>query len=317
MGRYLLRRLLVALLLAVGAASLVFVLLHAVPGDPVRIFLGDFATEDQVVAVRHKMGLDRSLPEQYAGWLLGVARGDLGISLAQNVPVANLVGERVPRTLELAGLSVLLALAIGVPLGVGAALHRGQAWDLALTLASLASLSVPAYVGGTLLVLVFAVQLHWLPASGYVAFQDNPTRHLSLLIAPCLTLASHLAASIARMTRSSVLEVLHHDYVRTARAKGLVEGQVLRRHVLRNAFLPVATIVGVQAGNLLGGAVIVETIFAWPGLSTLLFHAIGTRDFPVVQGCVLAISALFILFTLVVDTFNGVVDPRIAHASAP
>jgi peptide/nickel transport system permease protein len=301
--------------LVLGAATLVFLLLHAVPGDPVRIFLGDFATEDQIQAVRHKMGLDRSVPEQYLAWLVGIAHGDLGVSLAQNQPVTSLLLERLPRTLELTLLSILLALAVGVPLGVGAALRRGRLPDVLLTLGALGSLSVPVYVSGTVLVLVFAVGLHWLPASGYVSFEQDPLRHLSLLVAPCITLASHLAASLTRMTRSAVLEAIGQDYVRTARGKGLAEAAVLVRHVLRNSLIPITTTVGVQAGNLLGGAVIVETIFSWPGLSSLLFRGIETHDYPVVQGSVLLISSLFILFTLTVDLVNGLTDPRLARGA--
>jgi peptide/nickel transport system permease protein len=316
MQQYLLRRLAVAVVLVLGAATLVFFLLHAVPGDPVRIFLGDFATEDQIQAVRHKMGLDRSIPEQYLAWLLGIVQGDLGISLAQNRPVVGLLLDRLPRTLELTLLSILLALVVGIPLGLGAALRRGRLPDVLLTLGALGSLSLPVYVSGTVLVLIFAVGLHWLPASGYVAFEQDPLRHLSLLVAPCITLASHLAASLTRMTRSSVLEAISQDYVRTARGKGLAEPAVLIRHVLRNSLIPITTTVGVQAGNLLGGAVIVETIFAWPGLSSLLFRGIETHDYPVVQGCVLVISSLFILFTLTVDVVNGLTDPRLASGQS-
>jgi peptide/nickel transport system permease protein len=315
MLHYLLRRLVVAVVLIFGAASLVFVLLHAVPGDPVRIFLGDFATEAQMLAVRQKMGLDRPIPEQYVAWLLGVAHGDLGTSLAQNTSVSGLLLERLPRTLELTLVSILLALLVGIPLGIGAALRRGRLPDVLLTLGALGSLSVPVYVSGTVLVLIFAVGLHWLPASGYVEFQQNPLRHLSLLVAPCITLASHLAASLARMTRSSVLETIGQDFVRTARGKGLGESAVLLRHVLRNSLVPITTTVGVQAGNLLGGAVIVETIFSWPGLSSLMFRGIETHDYPVVQGCVLLISALFILFTLIMDVVNALTDPRLAHGA--
>jgi peptide/nickel transport system permease protein len=313
--RYLLRRLVIAVVLIFGAATLVFVLLHAVPGDPVRIFLGDFATEAQMQAVRHQMGLDRPILEQYFAWLLGVAHGDLGTSLAQNTSVFGLLVDRLPRTLELTLISILLALLVGIPIGVGAALYRGRLPDVLLTLGALGSLSVPVYVSGTVLVLIFAVGLHWLPASGYVALEQNPLRHMSLLVAPCLTLASHLAASLARMTRSSVLEVIGQDYVRTARSKGLAEAAVLVRHVLRNSLVPITTTVGVQAGNLLGGAVIVETIFAWPGISSLMFRGIETHDYPVVQGCVLLISALFILFTLVMDVVNAVTDPRLASGA--
>jgi peptide/nickel transport system permease protein len=313
---YLLGRLLIAVVLVIGAATLVFVLLHAVPGDPVRIFLGDFATADQMQAVRHKMGLDQPLPEQYLNWLLGVAHGDLGTSLAQNTSVSGLLLDRLPRTLELTLAAILLAVLIGVPLGIGAALNRGRTPDVMLTLTALGSLSVAVYVSGTVLVLIFAVGLHWLPASGYVDFTQDPVRHVSLLIAPCVTLASHLAASLARMTRSSLLEVIGQDYVRTARGKGLADTAVLLRHVLRNALVPITTTVGVQAGNLLGGAVIVETIFAWPGLSSLMFRGIETHDYPVVQGSVLLISSLFILFTLVMDVVNALTDPRLARQGA-
>jgi len=313
MVKHIVRRLLVAVVLVLGAASLVFLMLHAVPGDPVRVFVGDFATEEQVAAIRSKMGLDRPLPVQYFDWLSGVVRGDLGQSLAMSIPVSRLIMERVPRTLEVAGVSILLGLLIGLPIGITAALRRGRPEDVGLTASSLLTLSIPAYVSGTILVLVFAVWLRWLPASGFVSFSENPVRHMQLLILPCVTLASHLAASIARMTRSSVLEVITQDYVRTARSKGLSERLVLVRHVLRNSLLPVTTIVGLQAGNLLGGTVIVEVIFAWPGLSTLLFRGIETRDFPVVQGCVLVISSLFIMITLLVDIVNGALDPRVAQ----
>ena len=313
MVKYIIRRLLVAVVLVLGAASLVFVMLHAVPGDPVRVFVGDFATEEQVAAIRSKMGLDRPLPVQYLEWLGGIVRGDLGQSLAMSIPVSRLILERLPRTLEVAGISILLGLLVGLPIGITAALRRGRPEDVGLTASSLVTLSIPAYVSGTVLVLIFAVWLRWLPASGFVSFSDNPVRHLQLLILPCVTLASHLAASIARMTRSSVLEVITQDYVRTARAKGLAERLVLLRHVLRNSLLPVTTIVGLQAGNLLGGTVIVEVIFAWPGMSTLLFRGIETRDFPVVQGCVLVISSLFIIITLLVDILNGALDPRVAQ----
>lgn len=315
MGRYLLRRLLLAIVLMLGASTLVFVLLHAVPGDPALIFLGDFGTEEQVAAVRRKMGLDRPLYEQYLTWLWDVARFDLGVSLAQNLPVSNLVLQRLPRTLEIAGLSILLAVVTGIPIGIATALRRGRFSDVGLTAGALVSLSVPTYVTGTVLVLLFAVSLQWLPASGFVNFNENPVRHLQLLVLPCVTLASHLAASIVRMTRSSVLEVVNQDYVRTARSKGASEQAVLWGHVMRNALLPITTIVGIQAGNLMGGTVIVEMIFAWPGLSTLLFRGIETRDFPVVQGCVLVISGLFILFTLIVDVVNGLIDPRIARGA--
>jgi peptide/nickel transport system permease protein len=286
-----------------------------VPGDPVRVFLGEFASEEQIVAAQHKLGLDRPLHVQYVSWLTGIVRGDFGVSLALNLPVSKLILERIPRTLELTLVAIVLALLMGVPLGVSAALRRGTALDVGLTMSSLVALSVPIYVSGTIFVLLFAVRLRWLPASGFVNFAEDPRRHVLLLILPAFTLALYLAASIARMTRSSVLEVINQDYVRTARSKGLRNSVVITRHVMRNAVIPIATIVGIQAGNLLGGAIIAEQIFAWPGLSSLIFQAITTRDFPVVQGTVLVISSLFILFTVIVDVFNGIVDPRVAHGA--
>lgn len=310
MKRYILHRLLLTVVLAFCAASLVFGLLHAVPGDPVRIFMGEFATDDQIAVVRRQMGLDRPLAVQYVNWLGGMVRGDLGDSLMLKVPVRELIMDRLPRTFELVATSICLGLLIGLPIGIISALHRGKGLDLGLTASTLLTLSIPNYVVGTVLVLLLAVRLKWFSASGYVAFSDDPVSHIKLLILPCLTLGSHLAASVARFTRSSVLEVMALDYVRTARSKGLSERRVLRSHILRNGLLPVTTIVGLQAGNLLGGTVIVEAIFAWPGLSTLLFQGINTHDYPVVQGTVLVIAVLFIFLNLFVDILNGIIDPR-------
>jgi peptide/nickel transport system permease protein len=315
-GQYLLRRMLIAIALIIGSATMVFLLLQTIPGDPVRMFLGDFATEEQVVAVRHEMGLDRSLLAQYLDWLGGLPFGDLGTSLATDQPVLQVIGERLPRTMELVVVSIVLGLLIGIPAGVIAAYRRGSRVDTGVTIATLISLSVPSYVIGTLLVLVFSVQRRWLPSSGYAAIVDDPQRHIELLILPSITLGLVLAASIARMTRSSVLETMNLDYVRTARAKGLSESSVRKRHVIRTGLIPITTTVGIQAGNLLGGTIIVESIFAWPGLSTLLFRGIELRDFPVVQGCVLVISGLFILLTLLVDILNGVIDPRISAGAS-
>lgn len=316
MAQYIIRRLLVVLLLAFGAVTLVFLLLHAVPGDPAANFLGDFATPAQVKAVRHQLGLDQPLPVQYFDYIKGVVQGNFGQSLSLTVPVSQLLLDRLPRTLELVVISVILGVLFGIPIGVLAALHRGRLLDTALSVTTLTTLSIPAYVSGTVLVLIFAVRLRWLPASGYTSFTADPIGHIKLLILPCLTLASILTATVARFTRSSVLEVMSEDFVRTARSKGIHERQVLVRHVLRNSLLPVTTVVGLQAGHLLGGTVIVEIIFAWPGIATLLFQGIGAHDYPVVQGCVFVISVLFILINLFVDILNGFIDPRTAHGTA-
>jgi len=316
MGLYILRRLLTACALIIGSATVVFLLLQSIPGDPVRMFMGDYATQEQVSAVRHELGLDRPIFTQYMDWLFGMLRGDLGTSLSLSRPVVDIIAERIPRTLELVATSVLLALLIGMPIGIISAYRRASATDVGLTAVTLLALSVPTYVTGTLFVLLFSVANRWLPASGYTSITEDPIGHFKVLILPSVTLALVLAASITRMTRSSVLETLNQDYVRTARAKGLKESKIMTRHVLRNGLVPITTTVGIQAGNLLGGTIIVEQIFAWPGLSTLLFRGIETRDFPVVQGSVLVVSALFVVFTLIVDVVNGVIDPRIADGAA-
>jgi peptide/nickel transport system permease protein len=312
MGQYILRRALQAIMLAIGASTLTFILLHAVPGDPVRTILGEFATDEQVEALRHQIGLDRPIPEQYVVWLGNAARGDLGNSIAMNLPVSELIADRLPRTAELVALAIVFALAIGIPIGVISALNRGGRIDSGLTGVALLFLSVPSYVIGTLLVIVMGIQLRWLPASGYVPFGDDPIGHLKLLILPVTTLTLPLSASIARFTRSSVLEVVSQDYVRTARSKGLLERQVIQGHVLRTSLLPVTTVVGLRAGQLLGSIIIVETIFTWPGLSSLLFQGINTKDYPVVQGCVIVTALLFLLINLFVDVVNGLIDPRVA-----
>jgi len=315
MGSYILRRILIAIFLVIGAATLVFGLLRAVPGDPALVFLGEYAGPEQIEAVRHQMGLDKPLLAQYGSWLLGMARGDLGNSLVSQLPVSQLILDTVLRSAELVVIGITLGLLIGIPIGVWSALHRAEAVDVGMTVGSLISLSTPSYVSGTVLVLLFAVHWQWLPSSGYVSWLDDPVEHIKLLILPSITLGAHLAATIARFTRSSVLDVIHQDYVRTARAKGLHEQQVIRRHVLRNSLLPITTIVGLQAGHLIGGLVIIETIFAWPGLATLLFTGINTQDYPVVQGCVVVICGLFIMINLAVDVLNGIIDPRVSQGA--
>jgi peptide/nickel transport system permease protein len=315
MGSYILRRIIVAFFLVIGAATLVFALMRAVPGDPVVSFLGEYATSEQIEAVRHELGLDRPILVQYVNWLFQLVQGDFGQSLVSQLPVRQLILDTILRSAELVVIGILIGLAAGIPLGVVSALRRAQPTDIGITVGSLTGLSLPTYVSGTLLVLLLAVQWQWLPSSGYVSFLDDPIQHVKLLIMPSLTLGINLTATIARFTRASVLDVLHHDYVRTARSKGLHERHVVRRHVLRTSLLPVTTIVGLQAGHLIGGLIIIETIFAWPGLATLLFTGIHTQDYPVVQGCVVVICGLFILINLAVDVLNGIIDPRVSQGA--
>ena len=296
-------RLAAAALTALGACTLVFLLLHLVPGDPVEAMLGEGARPADRTALTAALGLDRPLGAQYLSYLERLGRLDLGRSFVYQRPVADLLAERLPATLTLALAALGLALLTAIPLGVLAACRRGRAADGAATAFSLLGSSIPNFWLGPLLILLFSLWLGWTPVSG--------REGLTSLVLPALTLGTSLAAVLARMVRSGVLEVLGEDYVRTARAKGLSPSAVLWRHALRNAWLPVLTLVGLQLGGLLGGAVITETVFAWPGLGSLLVEAIQGRDYPVVQGCVLLVSLAYILVNTGTDLAYVWLDPRI------
>lgn len=303
---YLVPRLLSALITVAGVAVLVFLLIHLIPGDPVERMLGESARPADREALRAALGLDVPLPRQLLDYAAGLLRGDLGSSLVSDRPVAILIGERVPATLELAAAALAIALLVAVPLGVTAARRHDTVWDISAMGFSLLGVSIPNFWLGPMLILVFSLWLGWTPVSG----RENPAS----LVLPALTLGTSLAAVLARMVRSSLLEVLGEDYVRTARAKGLSERAVIWRHALRNALLPVITLIGLQLGALLGGAVITETVFSWPGIGSLLVDAIQARDYPVAQGCVLVISLAYVLVNLLTDLLYAVVDPRIQLA---
>ena len=292
-----------ALIVIFGVCTLVFLLLHLVPGDPVDAMLGESARPADRAALRASLGLDQPLLEQYTRYLVGLARLDLGQSFQDQRPVSTVLAERLPATLQLAAAALLLALVLAIPLGVLAAKHRGGPIDGAAMGFSLLGISLPNFWLGPLLILVFSLWLGWTPVSG----NDGAVS----LVLPAITLGTGLAAVLARMVRASVLEVLGEDYIRTARAKGLSEAAVLRRHALRNAWLPVLTLVGLQLGGVLGGAVITETVFAWPGVGSLLVESIQSRDYPVVQGCVLLISVLYVLVNALTDLAYVRIDPRI------
>jgi ABC-type dipeptide/oligopeptide/nickel transport system permease component len=292
-----------ALIVVVGVCTLVFLLLHLVPGDPVDAMLGESARPADRTELRRALGLDRPLMTQYIAYLAGLARLDLGRSFQDQRAVAEVLAERLPATLELAGAALALALVLAIPLGVLAARFRGRHVDSAAMGFSLLGISIPNFWLGPVLILIFSLQLGWTPVSG----RDGPMS----LVLPAVTLGTALAAILARMVRASVLEVLGEDYVRTARAKGLGEVAVMRRHALRNAWLPVLTLVGLQLGALLGGAVITETVFAWPGVGSLLIEAIRGRDYPVVQGCVLLISLTYVIVNTATDVVYAWIDPRI------
>lgn len=292
-----------ALFVVLGVCTLVFLLLHLVPGDPVEAMLGERAQAADRAALQAALGLDLPLWEQYLRYMMGLARLDLGASFLDQRPVTAILAERLPATLRLAGASLLLAVVIALPLGVLAARHRGGAVDSAAMTFSLLGISLPNFWLGPLLILVFSLWLGWTPVSG----DEAP----GSLILPAITLGTALAAILARMVRASMLEVLSEDYVRTARAKGLGEAAVLWHHALRNAWLPVLTVIGLQLGGLLAGAVITETVFAWPGIGSLLVESIKARDYPVVQGCVLLISLCYVLVNALTDLAYAWADPRI------
>ncbi|MDI6894786.1 MAG: ABC transporter permease [Bacillota bacterium] len=310
MHAYALRKLMLAVPVLLGVSVLVFLIVHLTPGDPARLLAGPEAYEEDIQAIRVRLGLDQPLPVQYGRFLKGVVEGDLGTSFRSGRPVAEEIWTRFPYTVELASVSLVLAIAAGVLVGVFSAARQNSAWDAGTMGAALMGISVPTFWLGLLLMLLFSYYLGWLPASGRGGPLWTPAGLESILM-PAIALGSPSGAVIARLTRSSLLEVLSQDYVRTARAKGLPERVVLYRHALKNALIPVVTVAGLRLGALLGGAVITEQVFAWPGVGTLVVNAINARDYPVVQGTVLLMATVFVLLNLTVDLVYGLIDPRI------
>lgn len=291
----------------VGVVVLVFAFLHAVPGDPVEIMLGESASARDVAAMRASLDLDRPLPSQLAGFFVRLAHGDLGTSIAFRAPVGSVIRERLPATILLAVVALALAVTIGVPLGTLAAVRASSAIDRMARLVSLAGIAMPSFVLGPLLVLVFSIGLGWLPVSG----NAGP----SSVVLPAATLALGMSAVLVRLTRAAMLDALGADHLRTARAKGAAPARVVLVHALRSALPPVVTVIGLQAGALLAGAVVTETIFAWPGVGRLVVQAIGARDYPLVQGCVLAIGLCYVLVNLLTDLALALLDPRLRDAA--
>lgn len=306
--RFLLRPLAQVALTLAGALVIVFFLLRVLPGDPALAMLGSNATPEGVAALRSQLGLDRPLPEQLATYLWGVVRLDFGQSLALRTPVSRLLADALPHTLLLTLGGTLVAAAVGVPLGVAAALRRGSWLDYVATTSALLGISVPVFVWGLFLLLAFSLELRLFPASGAGA---NPLDALRALVLPSLATGLFAAGIIARITRASIQQVLAQDFVRTARAKGLGERLVIGRHVLRNALVPILTIIGLNVGTLLGGAVVVETVFTRPGIGRLALDAILQRDYPVIQGVVIISVAAVVLVNLLVDLLYEIADPRV------
>jgi len=303
MTRFLLSRLGSALLVIAGVSLAVFLLIHLVPGDPVEVMLGDSARPADRAELRHQLGLDQPLTTQLADWFGGLLQLDLGESLHSRRPITEVLAERLPATAELTLAALAVALIVALPLGIAAALGRGGWWDRGAMSVSLLGISIPNFWLGPVLILVFSLGLGWFPVSGREASGS--------LVLPAITLGTALAAVLARMIRASLLEVLAEDYIRTARAEGLSPLRITLRHALPNAALPVVTLLGLQLGGLLGGAVITETVFSWPGVGALLVEAIQKRDYPLVQGCVLLISVVYVLVNTVTDLVYGWIDPRV------
>lgn len=314
MGAYVIRRLIQSAVLLFIVASLVAIFIQFLPGDPAYIILGEQAGPERVVAVREELGLNEPIWVQYTNWISGVARGDLGTSLISGREIAPDLLTRLPRTFELIGAAIIIGLVVGIPAGVLAAKYHNRMPDIVLSLISLIGMSTPTFVSGTLMLLIFGLHLGWIRATGYVGPTENLSDHLQRLLLPALVLGVREAAVTLRMVRSSLLEVLGEDYVRTARAKGLGPNVVIFRHALRNSLIPVIAILGVQAGQMLAGTVLVEFIFNWPGISTYLFSSINDRDYPAVQGILLLTATILILLNLLTDLIYAVVDPRIKYA---
>lgn len=307
MINYLARQLVNLVVVTWVVASLVFFLIHLVPGDPVAVMLGDWASPADEQALRSQLGLDLPIYQQYFNYLVGLAHLDLGTSLFLKQPVTQLLLERLPWTAYLAVMALAFAILIAFPLGIMAALRSGKWQDFAGMGVALVGVSIPNFWLGPLLILVFSIGLGWFPVSG-------GEQSWSWFL-PALTLGTALAAILARMLRASLLEILHEDYITTAKAKGLASWQVYGVHALRNALLPVVTILGLQLGTLLGGAVITEVVFDWPGLGQLLVESIQRRDYPVVQGCILIISLAYIVINALTDVVYAALDPRIRLGS--
>lgn len=306
---------LVSLLLTLFAASLVvFVVLRLLPGDPAAIILGVNARPDTLAALRHQLGLDRPIWIQFVGWIVGFVRGDLGSSYTYNVPVATLVGERVAVSLPLACLAIVLSTAIAIPVGVFTAARRGRALDTLVMGGAQIGVAIPNFWLGLLLILLFAIRLHWFPASGFAGWEQGVRAGVRSLILPSLALALPQAAILARVTRTSVLETLSANFVRTARAKGLSPRAALWRHAVPNALIPVITIMGLQFSFLLAGTIIVENVFTLPGLGRLIFQAIAARDLIMVQDLVLLLAGSVVVVNFIVDLAYAMIDPRLAKS---
>ena len=310
---FIVRRLFSTVLVMAIVAVFIFLLLHLSPGDPAAIIVGDNATQVQIDAVRKQLGLEDPLAVQFVRWLAGVFKGDLGVSIFSREPVGKLIGQRIEPTLSLATTTLLLAVAVAVSFGVLAAWKVGTWIDRLVMVLSVVSFSVPVFVVGYLLIYLFSIQLGWLPVQGYTPIAEGVVSWLRHLILPSIALGLAYVALIARITRTAMLDVLSEDYIRTARAKGVSAGPVLMKHALKNAGVPIVTVIGIGVALLIGGVVITETVFNIPGVGRLVVDAISQRDYPIIQGVTLIFSGVYVIVNLFVDLSYTVLDPRIRY----
>jgi peptide/nickel transport system permease protein len=313
MTAYLFKRTFILLLTLILVSITIFATLMVIPGDPAQIILGIQATPETLRNLRQQLGLDRPVVVQYLSYMKNLAIGDLGRSIHYDIPICSLIFSRLQVTIPLTILSMILAVLLSIPMGIYSSLHRNRVGDYGIMVFSQIGLAVPAFWAGILLILFFAVTLHWFPAGGFEPWLVDPWRALKSLVLPAFSLGLVRSAVLTRMTRSSMLEVLGEDYIRTARSKGLPKRIVAYRHALRNAIIPVVTIMGLQTGELLSGAIIIENVFYLPGVGRLVFEAIGQRDLPVVQGVVLFIATMIIVINFLIDVAYRYLDPRIRY----
>jgi peptide/nickel transport system permease protein len=311
MGSYILRRLLQGIPVLFLITGIVFTVVYFIPGDPAMVVLGQGATEENLAAMRQRLGLDRPLPVRYGVWLQHVVQGDLGESILSRQSVLTLIGRAFPITLYLSLFSLLIAIVIAVPAGIVAALRRNTWIDLVCTTWAFLGVSVPGFWLAIMLVYVFGVRLQWVPLQGYIGLREDVTDSLKTMALPAFTLGVFLSGPLTRYLRSSMLQTMAQEFVLVARAKGLNERRVIAGHILRNSLIPFVTVLGVQLGYLVGGAVVIENVFALPGIGDLAVSAIGNRDYPVIQGVVLVLATGFVLINIVVDVLYAVLDPRI------
>jgi peptide/nickel transport system permease protein len=313
---FLVRRLAISVVTLIVISMIVFIGVRMIPGDPARVMAGTDADAAGLEEIRAKYGLKDPIPVQYIRWAALALQGDLGRSIRTREPVASTVAKKLPITIELACLAVLIALVIAIPVGVVAAVRRNTAWDVFASAASLCGVSVPNFWLGIMLILFFAVRLGWLPASGFVPLWESPSANLQRMVMPAFVLGAALAAVLMRQTRNSMIGVLSADYIRTAYSKGLASRAVILHHAIRNSLIPVVTILGLQAGALMSGAVVTEQIFVVPGFGRLIVEAVFTRDYPLVQGVVLITASSYVLINLLVDVSYSLLDPRLRIGGA-